>query len=252
VASGLPSTIRAVLLDIEGTTTPISFVHDVLFSYARLHVRSYLAENLDSPEVTKDLANLKQEHHVDEMQDPGPPPLVSVTRSAQIDSLVAYVNWLMDRDRKSTGLKSLQGRIWKEGYSNETLKAQVFADVPRAFDRWRRAGLSIHIFSSGSSLAQQLLFAHTESGDLSRFIANYFDTTVGAKQDSASYRKIAEVLRQQTSDVLFISDIVGELDAADAASMHPLLIVRPGNQSQPSAERYRRIESFDGVLEAGF
>ncbi len=249
MALALPSTIRAVLLDIEGTTTPISFVHEVLFSYARLHVRDFLTENLSSPEVTNDLANLQHEHDVDQMQDPGPPPLVSVTRQAQIDSLVAYVNWLIDRDRKSTGLKSLQGRIWKEGYRNGTLKAHVFADVPRAFERWRRAGLSIHIFSSGSSLAQELLFAHTESGDLSRFIANYFDTTVGAKQDSASYRKIAEVLRRQTSDVLFVSDIVAELDAAAAAGMHPLLIVRPGNQSQPSAERYHRVESFDGVLE---
>lgn len=253
MASGLSSTgIRAVLLDIEGTTTPISFVHEVLFSYARLHVRDFLNENLDSPEVTKDLANLQQEHNVDQMQGLGPPPLVSVTCPAQIDSVVAYINWLMDRDRKSPGLKSLQGQIWKEGYSNGTLKAEVFADVPPAFERWRRAGLSINIFSSGSSLAQELLFAHTESGDLSCFIDNYFDTTVGSKQNSASYQKIAGALCLRSIEILFVSDIVAELDAAEAAGMHPLLIVRPGNQGQPFAERCRRIQSFEGVLETEY
>jgi enolase-phosphatase E1 len=245
--SDLPSPdIRAVLLDIEGTTTPISFVHDVLFSYARLHVRDFLTDNLNSPEVTKDLANLQQEHDVDQRQGLGPPPLVSVTRAAQIDSLVAYINWLMDQDRKSPGLKSLQGKIWREGYGNGTLKAEVFVDVPPAFERWRRAGLSINIFSSGSRLAQQLLFAHTDSGDLSRFIDNYFDTTVGSKQDSTSYRRIAEVLCLRASEILFVSDIAAELDAAGAAGMHPLLIVRPGNQDQPFAERYRSIQSFEG------
>lgn len=250
MATSLPGVgIRGVLLDIEGTTTPISFVHEVLFSYARSHVRNFLAEHFDSAEVLADLAKLRQEHAVDLMQGLKPPELVDGVREAQIDSLVAYVNWLMDRDRKSTGLKSLQGKIWKEGYLTATLKAQVFADVPPAFERWRRMSLSINIFSSGSSLAQELLFAHTERGDLTPFIDNYFDTTVGSKQDLTSYRRIAEVLRLRASDVLFVSDVVGELEAAGAAGMHALLCVRSGNQPQAFAERYRIIQSFGTVLE---
>lgn len=253
MASDLPSAgILAVLLDIEGTTTPISFVHEVLFSYARLHVQGFLTENLDLGEVLEDLASLRQEHRDDLMQDLRPPPLVAGTRQAQIDSLVAYVNWLMDRDRKSSGLKSLQGKIWKEGYSNATLKAQVYADVPPALDRWRRAGLSINIFSSGSSLAQELLFAHTESGDLSRFLDNYFDTTVGSKQDLTSYESIARILRLRPSDILFVSDVVSELDAAGAAGMHALLSIRPGNPPQPFAERYQCVRSFDEVLKTEY
>lgn len=241
--------IRAVLLDIEGTTTPISFVHQILFSYARLHVRNFLAEHFDSAEVLADLAKLRQEHAVDLEQGLNPPELVEGTCAAEIDSLVAYVNWLIDRDRKSTGLKSLQGKIWKEGYRNGTLKAQVFADVSPAFARWRHAGLSINIFSSGSSLAQKLLFAHTEAGDLTNFIDNYFDTAVGSKQDSDSYQRIAAALNLRASEVLYISDVVGELDAAKATGMQTLLCVRPGNQPQPFAERYKSIQSFDTVLE---
>lgn len=253
MASDIPSAgIRSVLLDIEGTTTPISFVHEVLFSYARSHVRDFLTDNFSLPEVTKDLANLQQEHDVDLMQGLGPPPLVSVTRAAQIDSVIAYINWLMDRDRKSTGLKSLQGKIWKEGYSSAALKAQVFTDVPPAFERWRRASLSINIFSSGSSLAQELLFAHTESGDLSRFIDNYFDTTVGSKQDLTSYGSIARILRVRASDILFVSDVIGELDAAGAAGMQALLSIRSGNPPQPFAERYQCIHSFDEVLKTEY
>jgi enolase-phosphatase E1 len=244
--------IRGILLDIEGTTTPISFVHEVLFSYARSHVRTFLATHFDSSEVLADLARLRDEHAVDLRQSLKPPPLVAGARDAQINSLVAYINWLIDRDRKSTGLKSLQGKIWKEGYLSATLKAQVFADVPPAFERWRRASLSINIFSSGSSLAQELLFAHTEAGDLTEFIENYFDTTVGSKQELKSYRRIAAVLRLRTSEVLFISDVVAELDAADAAGMHTVLCVRPGNQPQPSAERRGCIQSFATVLEGEY
>jgi enolase-phosphatase E1 len=244
--------IRSILLDIEGTTTPISFVHEVLFPYARSHVRNFLAEHFDSAEVLADLAKLRQEHAVDLMQGLKPPPLILGARDSQIDSMVAYVNWLMDRDQKSTGLKSLQGKVWKVGYLSATLKAQVFADVPPAFKRWRRAGLSINIFSSGSSLAQELLFAHTESGDLTPFIDDYFDTTIGSKQDLTSYGRIAELRRLRAHEVLFVSDVVSELHAADAAGMHALLCVRPGNQPQPLAERYRCTQSFATVLETEY
>src|SRR5882724_10731132 len=246
--------IRAVLLDIEGTTTPISFVHEVLFSYARSQVRNFLTEHFGSAELLADLEQLREENAADVKHGLQPPALDDVDvnvdvdvdgpRDAEIDSLAEYVGWLIDRDRKSTGLKSLQGKIWKQGYSDGTLKAELFAEVAPALERWRHAGLKISIFSSGSSLAQKLLFAHTEAGDLTGFIDNYFDTTVGSKTDVASYRRIASALSLPAQDVLFISDVVAELDAASAAGMQTLLCVRPGNHPQPFAERYQKFQSF--------
>lgn len=239
--------IRAVLLDIEGTTTPIAFVHEVLFSYARSQVRRFLTKHFGSAELLADLQQLREEHATDVRQNLQPPALVEEPRDAEIDSLAAYISWLIDRDRKSTGLKSLQGKIWQQGYNDGTLKAELFADVRPALERWRRAGLKISIFSSGSSLAQKLLFAHTAAGDLSDLIDNYFDTTLGSKTDVASYHRIASALNLPAQDILFISDVVPELDAAGAAGMQTLLCVRPGNHSQPSADRYRKIQTFDEI-----
>jgi enolase-phosphatase E1 len=241
------SLTRAILLDIEGTTTPIAFVHDVLFSYARSHVAKYLSEHFGFEDLADDLAQLRSGHAEDIQQRLQPPELLTGSREAEINSFVAYVNWLIDRDRKSPGLKSLQGKIWKQGYVDGILKSQVFADVAPAFERWRRAGLQLSIFSSGSVLAQKLLFAHTEAGDLTRFIENYFDTTVGSKTDLQSYRQIAAGLSLSASEVLFISDVVGELAAASGAGMQTLLCVRPGNQPQILTSAYKIIHSFDDI-----
>ncbi len=241
--------IRAILLDIEGTTTPIAFVHEVLFSYARLHARNYLTEHFGSAELVADLQKLREEYALDLKQNLQPPPLVDEPHDEKIDSIVAYVNWLIDHDRKTTGLKSLQGKIWKQGYLEGTLKAELFADVAPAMERWRRAGLSISIFSSGSALAQRLLFAHTEAGDLTSFIGNYFDTTVGSKTDVESYRRIADALQLPATEVLFISDVPSEIDAASRAGMQTLLCMRPGNQPQSLTARYQIIYSFDHLSE---
>ena len=238
---------RGILLDIEGTTTPIAFVHEVLFSYARSRVTEYLSGHLDSTELREDLARLREEHAVDLKQGLQPPALVDGSRDATINSFVAYINWLMDQDRKSAGLKSLQGKIWREGYLDGSLKAPLFPDVAPALERWHRAGLNISIFSSGSTLAQQLLFAHTEAGEFTSFISNYFDTAVGSKTDAQSYRQIASVLGLPETEVLFISDVLKELDAASTAGMQTLLCVRPGNPPQEFPERHQIIRSFDEV-----
>lgn len=230
--------IRGVVLDIEGTTTPIAFVHDVLFSYARTHVKTFLTKHAE--EVHNDIELLRKEHATDLQNGNQPPPLTT-----EIESVVNYVNWLIDLDRKSTGLKSLQGKIWHEGYAGGTLRSQVFPDVAPALARWRVAGLSISIFSSGSALAQQLLFAHTEAGDLTSFISNYFDTSVGKKGEPESYRRIAETIGLEPGDLLFVSDVVTELAAANEAGMKAVLSIRPGNQPQQHAEQYQTIESFD-------
>lgn len=239
------SGLRGVLLDIEGTTTPIAFVHDVLFSYARTHAREYLEQHFDSDDVQSDVRLLREEHATDVSNGKAPPPLAEGSRSAEIESLAAYINWLIDLDRKSTGLKSLQGKIWHEGYSSGGLRAQVYPDVAPALARWRRAGLTVNIFSSGSVLAQQLLFAHTEAGDLTPFIDNYFDTTLGKKGEPRSYRRIAETIDLQPGEILFASDVVAELAAARETGMKTVLSIRPGNQPQHDADRYPTIQSFD-------
>lgn len=222
--------IRGVLLDIEGTTTPIAFVHEVLFSYARSHLRDYLTRHFTDESVRADLEALRQE---------------GGNFKEEIESVVAHLNELIDLDRKSTGLKSLQGKIWHEGYASGALRAQVYPDVAPALARWRVAGLNVSIFSSGSILAQQLLFAHTEAGDLTPFINSYFDTTTGKKGEVDSYRTIAETLKLQPSEILFISDVVNELAAAHAAGMKTILSLRPGNPPQDSADQYQTIHSFD-------
>jgi len=153
----------------------------------------------------------------------------------------------MDRDRKSTPLKSLQGRIWEEGYKRGELRGQVFDDVPRALQRWQKQEKKISIFSSGSVLAQKLLFTHATAGDLSRHISYYFDTTVGSKTDKRSYQKIANVLQLLPSEIVFISDVSTELDAAKWAGMHTLLCLRPGNRPQP-ASNHILIQTLDEVF----
>ena len=234
------SGIRGILLDIEGTTTPIAFVHDVLFTYARQHVQDYLVQHSNT--LTGEIALLRDEHTRDTGSGAEPPVITDDPAS-----IASYVHWLIDRDRKSTGLKSLQGKIWREGYTSGTLKAQVFDDVRPAFERWHNSGLRISIFSSGSALAQQLLFAHTEDGDLTAFISDYFDTNVGAKGDAESYRRIANEMNLQPGEILFISDVATELEAANEAGMKTRLSIRPGNKPQPNSDRFQIIETLASV-----
>ena len=238
--------VRAILLDVEGTTTPIAFVHDTLFDFAREHVADFLKNNFDALEVQQDLARLRSEHAVENAEEPTLPVLVFGSRAKSIESFTAYINWLIARDRKSTGLKSLQGKIWQQGYTSGTLKSEVFADVPPALARWQRRELSINIFSSGSVLAQKLLFTHTQHGDLTGFLAHYFDTTTGVKSSATSYERIASTLQLTPPEVLFISDVTAELDAAREAGMQTMLSIRRGNPQQMSAGHHS-INSFDEI-----
>jgi enolase-phosphatase E1 len=234
---------RAILLDIEGTTTPVEFVHQVLFPYARARLREYLEQHASDPGVAADIAALRDEHAAEPDGQPDLPPWNPVD---ELPSVEAYVYWLMDRDRKSTGLKSLQGRIWDEGYHGGDLRgqAEIYADVRPAFVRWRRNGIIIAIFSSGSILAQRNLFANTTAGDLSPFLYDYFDTGTGPKREPTSYRLIATALHQSPEDVVFVSDVPAELDAAHQAGMQTILCVRgPGDPLD--AHGHARIRSFD-------
>jgi enolase-phosphatase E1 len=228
-----------VLLDIEGTTTPIDFVHRTLFGYARARVSEFLDRHWNDPEVRADVARLGAEHAAEISSNPAPPPW-----RAAAAGVVAYVHWLMDRDRKSTGLKSLQGKIWEEGYSSRELRSEVYPDVPPALERWRREKMDVAIFSSGSVQAQRSLFRHTAAGDLTRSIIAYFDTTTGPKTAPQSYILIAESLRRPPSEVLFISDVAAELDAARTAGMQTALCVRTSG-SAPSTGAHPVIHAFD-------
>lgn len=243
----LSEKVRGVLLDIEGTTTPLDFVHEVLFPYARSHARQFLSGNLSSPDVRADLAALREEHLADVLRGLTPPSLSQHTQESALRSIVSYIEWLMDWDRKSTPLKSLQGKIWESGYRNGQLRGQVFEDVPKALKRWRERNKDTCIFSSGSVLAQKLLFANTVQGDLTEFISYYFDTSTGSKTDERSYKDIAHVLQRSPSQIIFISDVTNELDAARSAGLGTLLSERPGNRPQPRST-HRVVRSLDAVF----
>jgi len=232
--------VRALLLDIEGTTTPVDFVTRVLFPYAREHVRDFLIRR------ARELALLLSEHEADRRAGQSPPPWRGGSPAEALDSAVAYVHWLMGRDRKSTALKALQGRIWEEGYQAGQLRGQVYPDVPRAFARWRAQGREVAIFSSGSVLAQKLLFSRSEAGDLTPWIRACFDTTTGAKGDAESYRHIADALGQSPEAVLFLSDVAAELDAARSAGMTTALCLRTG--PPPPSPGHTVVRGFDEVL----
>lgn len=237
---------RALLLDIEGTVTPISFVHEILFAFARTHVRDYLSQHSMTTEVEEDTKALFYEHSIDQEKGEQPPQIENGVWS--VDSIVAYVNWLIERDRKSPALKALQGKIWEQGYRNGSLKAPLFDDVVPNLHRLRRKGIGVAIFSSGSVLAQKLLFAHTETGNHTDLIDQYFDTACGRKVESASYDKIAMRLALSPEEIIFVSDVTNELKAARDAGMATLLCVRPGNQPQSESEQFELIQSFSEIL----
>jgi enolase-phosphatase E1 len=207
--------VRGVVLDVEGTTTPVSFVYDVLFPYARSHLRDFIRDYVESDE-------------------------------ARVDALATRMESLMDADSKDPALKRLQGQIWERGYRDGTLHGEVFPDVAPALKRWRAAGLGIAIYSSGSVLAQKLLFGSTASGDLTRFIDHFFDTAVGPKRSAESYQEIARAMRHPCADLLFVSDVVAELRAARAAAMRTALSARPGNAPQQPDEA-PVVHSFDEI-----
>ena len=264
--------IRAILLDIEGTTTSIDFVYQTLFPYARRHLAEFVESHYGSGELRSTLEQLRREWEADAQQKSPPfdfahgpepaegrneeravatpsdcPAWRSESRAAEIESIVAYCYWLMDQDRKSTPLKSLQGMIWENGYRSGELRGHVYPDVPAAFARWKQEGKTISIFSSGSILAQKLIFAHTEAGDLTPFITVYFDTTTGAKREPESYLKIAVALGAPPGDILFLSDSWAELQAARSVGMQTALSVRPENPPTGPIS-HRVIRSFDEVL----
>jgi enolase-phosphatase E1 len=252
---------KLYLLDVEGTVAPVTLTAGLLFPYARRHFEEFLREGLvremenlkpeDSPEgmIMLDVAGLMRENQAE--TDSDAPWILShdgapMNPAEAIPRMLAYVYWLMDRDRKSTALKSLQGKIWKAGFESGELKGTLFTDVPEAFVRWARDA-RVAIYSSGSVEAQQLLFRYSNFGDLTGLISGYFDTRVGAKRESASYAAIAETMKVAPGEVLFFSDVVSELDAAREAGCWTRLVVRPGNAPLADAKGHESVESFENL-----
>jgi enolase-phosphatase E1 len=232
--------MKAILLDIEGTTTPIDFVHKTLFPYAKEKIADFVRENFAG--ISDEIAQLKGEHEKDTAYEAG-------FDVASAESVANYLEFLIGVDRKSTPLKSLQGKIWQQGYENGELRGEVFADVPRAFERWQDEKKKIAIYSSGSVLAQKLIFGYSDKGDLTEFITDHFDTTTGAKRDAESYKKIAEALNFPPADILFISDIPAELDAARSAGLSTALSLREGNEELTEEPTHRIIQTFAEINE---
>jgi enolase-phosphatase E1 len=240
---------RLYLVDIEGTVAPLTLTTDQLFPYARAHFRGFLEENAGDAAVREDLALLAAENRVE--TDPAVP--CQLAEVSEMDSgdgsrfrmgAYLYLSWLMERDRKSTALKSLQGKIWKAGFESGELKGTLFADVPPAFERWSRQG-KVAIYSSGSVEAQKLLFRFSTFGDLTPWIAGYFDTRTGPKAESASYAAIAEAMQVEPGGAIFFSDVVRELDAAREAGFSTRLVVREGNAAVEDAHGHPEITSLN-------
>jgi enolase-phosphatase E1 len=238
--------LDAILLDIEGTATPIGFVYGTLFPFARKALQAYVHEHIDAPELREPVDRLREAWVRDAAGGAAPPDWRDDTRAALVSSIVGYAEWLMDRDRKERGLKSLQGLVWARGYQEGALRGEVFPDVPPALDRWRAAGKRIALFSSGSVQAQQDLFRTSTFGDLTRAISAFFDTGIGPKTSSESYRHIAAAMHCPAERMLFISDVGAELDAARAAGCSVLLCERPGNREATRAD-FEVVRDFSEV-----
>ncbi|HUQ80515.1 MAG TPA: acireductone synthase [Gemmatimonadaceae bacterium] len=238
--------IRGVVLDIEGTTTPISFVYDVLFPYARENLRAFLETHGPSGLLAEVDRQLREEHAADVARGDAPPALPADLSGGNATDLEPYVLWLMDRDRKSPGLKLLQGLIWQRGFADGTLRGDLFPDVAPALERWRERAIDVAIYSSGSVLAQRLIFGHTADGDLTPRIIQFFDATIGPKRSADSYRHIAAELHREPNELLFLSDVHAELAAAQAAGFRTLLCVRPGN-AEPPRDDEATIQTFDEI-----
>ena len=234
--------ISAILLDIEGTTTPIDFVHKTLFPYAKGRIGDYVRENLS--EIQAEISQLASEYKKDFLNqiygrkfDKNSP-----------ESIANYLKFLIEVDRKSTPLKSLQGKIWKKGYETGELKSEVFEDVPRAFEKWKSEDKLIAIYSSGSILAQKMLFKYIDQGDLTPYISEHFDTNIGHKKDPESYRRITQTKGfPRAEDLLFVSDVVKELDAAKKIGIKTILSIREGNAQITEKTSHRLIQSFDEI-----
>lgn len=222
--------IRAIVTDIEGTTSDIRFVHNVLFPYARERLAEVVRTRQASEPVRSALTALREEIAAPE---------------ADTDTLIATLLRFMDEDRKSTALKALQGHIWRDGYLNGDFTGHLYPDVVPALQAWRARGIDLYVYSSGSVAAQKLLFGYSDAGDITSLFSGYFDTHVGAKRDEQSYRNIAAQIGAPADSLLFLSDIHQELDAASAAGWRTVQLIRG---AADTASQHRQVATFSDIV----
>ena len=223
--------IRAIVSDIEGTTSSIRFVHDVLFPFAQRRLPAFVVTHADKPQVQHWLAEAAKEAGI-----------VSAKEQEIIDLLLRWI----DEDRKSPALKALQGMIWTEGYAAGDFKGHVYPEVAARLRAWKAQGVPVYIYSSGSIQAQRQLFAHSEAGDLTTLLSGHFDTGTGSKRSADSYRAIAEAIGLPAEQILFLSDIVEELDAAQLAGMATLMLARAPDTC-PTDGHHPCVSDFDAI-----
>ncbi|GJN37770.1 hypothetical protein PR202_gb26758 [Eleusine coracana subsp. coracana] len=251
--------MQCVVLDIEGTTSPISFVTDVLFPYARDNARKHLHATYDTDETDDDIALLRAQVEQDLAEGVAgavPVPPDEAGKDRVIDALVANVEAMIKADRKVTSLKQLQGHIWRTGFEGQEIKGVVFEDVPLALEKWHASGIKAYIYSSGSREAQRLIFGNTTYGDLRKYLCGFFDTTVGTKREPRSYYEIWQSVGvDRPSQILFLTDVYQEATAAKAAvfnslftGLEVLISIRPGNAPLPENHGFQTITSFAEVM----
>ena len=219
-----------LLLDIEGTTCPVSFVSDVLFPFAKQELSHYIKQHWDKSPHDKPIQAAKKEW----LDDQSPESMqlkqqVMQGGTEEVDGLIQHLKHLISVDRKSTALKDLQGKIWEHGYKNGELKSQLFPETAECLREWREQGLTLSVYSSGSIQAQKLLYRHSPAGDLEKFFSHWFDTHTGPKKSAESYKTIAEEIHSSPNKIWFVSDNGAECDAARSAGMHTLFSLREGN-----------------------
>ncbi|OAI11386.1 2,3-diketo-5-methylthio-1-phosphopentane phosphatase [Methylomonas lenta] len=221
--------IKAIVTDIEGTTSSLSFVKDVLFPYARQHLPDFVRQHAESATVK---------------------PLLDTARTIaglelDLEQLISqFLQWI-DQDQKITPLKSLQGLIWQDGYQQGAFKGHIYEDAAKQLKAWKQQGYALYVYSSGSVHAQKLLFSHTEYGDLTPLFSGYFDTHIGAKQETAAYQAIARQIQLPADEILFLSDIKAELDAARDAGLNTYWLVR--EQKIVTDAEHRQVNDFNAI-----
>ncbi|KAI9184851.1 hypothetical protein LWI28_001775 [Acer negundo] len=242
---------RYIVLDIEGTTTPISFVTEVLFPYARDNVGRHLCATYDSAETQDDIKMLRAQVQDDLQQGvigAVPIPSDDAGKEEVIAALVTNVDAMIKADRKITALKQLQGHIWQTGFESRELEGVVFDDVPEALEKWDALGIKVYIYSSGSRLAQRLLFGNSNYGNLRKYLSGFFDTSVGNKRETQSYVEISQSLGvDKPSEILFVTDVYQEATAAIAAGLEVVISVRPGNGPLPENHGFKTVNSFSEI-----
>lgn len=223
--------IKAIVTDIEGTTSSISFVKDELFPYARQHMAGFILQNHEKPNVAKQLDEVKN---------------IVGNNELSIEQCIEQLNQWIDEDKKITPLKALQGMIWERGYKNGDFHGHIYPDAMAHLQKWYAETIDLYIFSSGSVHAQKLLFSHTAFGDLTTILSGYFDTNIGAKGEAESYKKISERIGVPANEIVFLSDVVTELDAAQQAGYHTYWLVRDGeidkNAKHPQINNFKHIK----------